>query len=137
MMQPATASAYEVRDASTYRVQRSIAARLWHDQTGSVISCEVILLTTVLVIGIIVGAKSFRDAAVTEWADYAQAIGQMDQSYVITGGTTGDGTLFIDMMDFCDDTSTDNDSPTLSSNDQFANDPTSFIRYGVAAEAEQ
>ena len=85
---------------------------LWHDEGGSVLTSEVVLLATILVLGIVVGAKSFRDAAVTEWADYAQAIGRLDQSYNIpdvhgTDGTTivVKGGHFLDFADVGDNTS--------------------------------
>ena len=87
-----------------------LSSRLWHEEHASVLTAEVTLLTTVLVIGIIVGAKSFRDAAVTEWADYAQAIGSLDQSYNIpdvvdaTGATVVlQGGYFLDQKDAGDD----------------------------------
>ncbi len=70
-------------------------------------TAEVVLLATVLVVGLVVGAKSFRDAAVTEWADWAQAIANLDQSYnipdfEITADVTVWGSHFLDQRDFCD-----------------------------------
>jgi len=71
-------------------------------------TAEVILLATVLVVGLVVGAKSFRDAAVTEWADWAQALANLDQSYNVpdyydtTAGVTLYGSHFLDERDFCD-----------------------------------
>lgn len=92
-------------------------SQLWHDAGGNVLTAEVVLLATILVLGIVVGAKSFRDAAVTEWADYAQAIGRLDQSYNIpdvygTDGTTivVKGGHFLDHMDVGDDPSVTGDT---------------------------
>ncbi len=70
-------------------------SQLWRDAGGSVLSAEVVLLATILVLGIVVGAKSFRDAAVTEWADYAQAIGRLDQSYNIPNIMDSTGTTVV------------------------------------------
>ena len=79
--------------------------RLWNDDRGAVLSAELMLLVTLLAIGVLVGAKSLRDAAVTEWGDWAQAIANIDQSYNIpdTTNNQGDGSGFRDRRDFCDD----------------------------------
>lgn len=75
-------------------------------------TAEVILLATILVVGIVVGAKSFRDAAVTEWGDFAQALANLDQSYNIpdrvdpTTSATIYGSHFLDQRDFCDTAAT-------------------------------
>jgi len=110
--------------------------QLWNDETGGTLTTEVMLIATILVIGLIVGVKSLRDAAATEWADYAQAIANWDQSYNIPDSTTmsGVGSGFVDARDFCDDGP--NATPFLSTNSAFANPPTSFIRYGIAASPE-
>ena len=110
--------------------------RLWNDEMGGTLTTEVMLIATLLVIGLIVGAKSFRDSAASEWADYSQAIADLDQSYNVPDATTasGIGSGFLDARDFCDEG--DNDSATLSSNDAFSNPPASFIQYGAAASAE-
>ena len=60
------------------------------------------MLVAILAIGIIVAAKSFRDSALTEFADYAQAIGNLDQNYNVPDVVPGDGSGFIDARDFCD-----------------------------------
>jgi len=107
--------------------------RFWKDECGGALTTEVMLLATILVIGLIVGVKSFRDAAVSEWADYAQAIANWDQSYNIPNSTTmsGIGSGFIDQRDFCDIPGVDNDNQTMSSNTAFPD-----IMYGVPATPE-
>ena len=80
--------------------------KLWNDENGFIISSELVLIATILVIGMIVGLKSVRDAVVTELADVAQAIANIDQSYSYSG-TLGheaftDGSFFFDAPDFCD-----------------------------------
>lgn len=80
--------------------------RLWNDEGGAIISAELVLVATILVIGMIVGLKSVRDAVVSELADVGQAISQINQSYRY-GGVTGHfaqtlGSSFQDTTDFCD-----------------------------------
>ena len=59
----------------------SVFQRLWRCEQGSVGSAELVFLVTILAIGLVVAAKSLRDAAVTELADFAQSIANLDQSY--------------------------------------------------------
>jgi Flp pilus assembly pilin Flp len=80
--------------------------RLWNDEGGAIISAELVLVATILVIGMIVGLKSVRDAVVSELADVGQAISQINQSYRY-GGVSGHfaqtyGSTFFDQTDFCD-----------------------------------
>lgn len=84
---------------------RPMLTRFWNDDRGTVLSAELMMLVTLLAIGLIVGAKSFRDAAVTEWADWAQAIANLDQSYNVpdSAPAAGDGSGYSDFRDFCDD----------------------------------
>jgi Flp pilus assembly pilin Flp len=86
--------------------------RLWTDEGGAILSAELILIMTILVIGLIVGLKTLQDAVVTELADVAQAIGALNQSYSFTGfqdtgcGTTlamTPGSSFTDAMDLEDE----------------------------------
>lgn len=84
--------------------------RFWNDQQGSVGSAELVMIMTIMTIGVAVGMKSFRDSAVTEFADWAQALANLDQSYSFAGLTIpwGGSTLttakswFVDTVDFCD-----------------------------------
>lgn len=59
--------------------------RLWNDQAGAIVSAEIMLVGTLLVIGVIVGLKSVRDSVVTELADIAQALDNTSQSYWYNG----------------------------------------------------
>jgi Flp pilus assembly pilin Flp len=80
--------------------------KLWNDEAGAVISAEIVLVATILVIGMVVGLKSVRDSVVTELADVAQAIANLDQSYSYTAinghGAGTAGSFFLDANDFCD-----------------------------------
>ncbi|MBS0210494.1 MAG: hypothetical protein JSS27_16240 [Planctomycetes bacterium] len=73
---------------------------------AAIISAELIIILTVLVIGVCVGVTSIRDAIVTEMADVAQAIANLNQSFGFSGvaghATASAGSEFIDRADFCD-----------------------------------
>src|SRR5204862_230438 len=80
--------------------------RLWNEETGAILSAEVMLVASILVIGVIAGLSSLRDSVVTELADLAQALGNVNQSYSF-GGVQGHhvyngGGVFTDNLDFCD-----------------------------------
>lgn len=61
----------------------TLFSRLWHDEDGAVMSTELILLTTLVVIGILVGLVAMRDALVQELGDSGAAINAMNQSYAV------------------------------------------------------
>ena len=80
--------------------------KLWNDECGAIISSELVLLVTILVIGMIVGLKALQQAVVNELGDVAAAIGAINQSYSF-GGVTGccaftAGSLNTDLVDQCD-----------------------------------
>ena len=68
--------------------------KLWNDQGGFIISTELVLVATIVVIGMIVGLVSLRNQVVQELVAVGQAIGAISQSYAFTP-VTGDGNLSI------------------------------------------
>jgi Flp pilus assembly pilin Flp len=80
--------------------------KLWNDEVGAIVSAEIVLVLTILVIGMITGLTSLRDGVIEELADVGQAIGNLNQSYVISGATAHSsataGSAFRDAPDFCD-----------------------------------
>ncbi|OYW24507.1 MAG: hypothetical protein B7Z55_01975 [Planctomycetales bacterium 12-60-4] len=85
---------------------------MFDDESGAVISAELVLVLTILVIGIIVGLSEVAVAVNTELNDISNAIGALDQSYFFTGfkgqgivdkqkNATG-GSRFDDKADDCD-----------------------------------
>lgn len=80
--------------------------RLWNDESGFIVSSELILIATVLVIGMLVGLVTIRDQVVQELADVADAISEIDQSYSYSGVTghasSTAGSIFNDTHDFCE-----------------------------------
>lgn len=85
---------------------KTTITRLWTEDVGAVISAEIMLVATILVLGVIVGLKSVRDSVVTELADVAQAIANVNQSYCYSGVTGhaahSGGGHFQDQTDNCD-----------------------------------
>jgi Flp pilus assembly pilin Flp len=81
-------------------------AQLWSDETGFVISSELILIATLLVIGLIAGLSTIRDQVIGELADIASAFSSINNSYQFSGlsGHSGGtpGSQFEDLEDFCD-----------------------------------
>ena len=82
--------------------------KLWNDDAGFVVSAELVLIATILVLGMIVGLASIRDQVVQELGDIALAFGRINQSYSfsgITGHTSNTaGASFVDRTDYCDET---------------------------------
>jgi uncharacterized membrane protein len=84
--------------------------RLWTDEHGFVVTSELLLIVTILVIGLIVGMVVVRDAVIQELGDVAAAIGALDQSYQYNGTTSACATQgaftaggqFVDATDECD-----------------------------------
>ena len=82
------------------------AMRLWNEETGAILSAELMLIASILVIGVIAGLSALREAVVSELADVAQALANVNQSYSY-GGVVGHcaitgGGVFVDLLDFCD-----------------------------------
>jgi hypothetical protein len=80
--------------------------KLWNDEAGFIVSAELVLIATILVLGMIVGLVSVRDQVVQELGDIALAIGVINQSYSfsgITGHTSSTaGSIMQDTSDVCD-----------------------------------
>ncbi|MCR9230332.1 MAG: hypothetical protein NXI29_04910 [bacterium] len=80
--------------------------QFWNDEAGFVVSTELVLIATVLVLGMIVGLTTLRDQVIAELADVANAMSNSNQSYSYSGITghssSTSGSLFDDNLDFCD-----------------------------------
>lgn len=91
-----------------------ILTQLLHDETGFIVSAELVLVATILVIGLIVGLSEVQHAVVQELNDVGDAIGSVNQSFFYTGfagrkrGGRGRfkavtfGSAFRDSFDDCD-----------------------------------
>ncbi len=94
-----------------------VLTQLWRDDLGFIISAELVLIATILVIGMIVGLVSLRDQVVQELGDVGAAFSQLVQSYSfsgITGHTSSTaGSAFADFADACDDPAEEGGLPPL------------------------
>ncbi|MCL6503828.1 MAG: hypothetical protein K6T86_14185 [Pirellulales bacterium] len=83
-----------------------VLSRLWKEEDGAIVSSEIVVVTVLLVLGMIVGLQSVREAVVTELADFAAAVGSINQSYSFAGITghhsSTAGSAFADFADSCD-----------------------------------
>jgi hypothetical protein len=66
---------------------------LWRDESGIVNSMDLILISTILVLGMIVGLVSLRNQVVQELSDTANAVGSLNQSYSYTSRTITSGSF--------------------------------------------
>ena len=88
----------------------------WKDESGFIVSAELVLIATICVIGIIVGLVEVQWAIVGELNDVGDAIGSLNQSFQFSGftsfktqSTSGNtikaqvaGSSFVDTIDECD-----------------------------------
>lgn len=86
-------------------------SKLWNDESGAILSAELVLIMTILVIGMIVGLSELQDAVVNELNDVGEAIGSLNQSYFFHGHSGVNhlgvksftrGSQFQDFRDNCD-----------------------------------
>ena len=92
---------------------------LWEDQSGAIISAELILVVTILILGMVVGLTTLRDQVIQELGDVAIAIASVNQSYSFSGVTghhsSSAGSVFIDLLDECDGPDTSGAEPACIS----------------------
>jgi Flp pilus assembly pilin Flp len=89
---------------------------LWTDESGFIVSSELVLIATICVIGMIVGLVEVQWAVVGELNDVGDAIGSLNQSFQFAGFTDFKtfpgsantikgqvaGSLFVDTVEECD-----------------------------------
>lgn len=63
------------------------SASLLRDQAGSIISIELLLVATVLLLGVATGLASTRDSIVSEVSDLADSVQDFNQSFTVNGVT--------------------------------------------------
>lgn len=98
------------------RREISLFRALVCDEAGFIVSAELVLVATILVIGLIVGLSELQHGVVQELNDVGDAIGNLNQSYFFSGfratksaGGTAvvdkaytRGSTFVDQIDECD-----------------------------------
>nr|WP_082708407.1 hypothetical protein [Marinobacterium profundum] len=71
-------------------------------QGGFVMTTELVLLVTVMVMGMVVGLVTMRDAVTAEMEDVAEAIGALDQSYAFNGMLNAESTAGVEGSSYGD-----------------------------------
>jgi Flp pilus assembly pilin Flp len=83
-----------------------IARLLYQDEAGFIVSAELVLISTITVLGMIVGLSEVAGNINEELEDVGAAFASVNQSYRYSGlsGHKGciDGSRFRDREDFCD-----------------------------------
>lgn len=64
---------------------RRVLSIFWRDDAGFIVSAELVLLGTLLVVGLITGLACVQEALIGEYQDVAGAIRSLDQSYAYSG----------------------------------------------------
>jgi hypothetical protein len=92
-------------------------SQLLQDEAGFIVSAELVLVATILVIGLIVGLSEVQHAIVAELNDVADAVGSVNQSFCFSGfsaekcgskcGSFFSGSAFHDAQDDCDNNQCD------------------------------
>src|SRR5579872_1832060 len=77
------------------RFTMSVLRQLWVDEAGFIISTELVLVATILVLSMVVGMKKISSQVLAEMSDVGNAIGFLNQGYSFAGATftSGDGCL--------------------------------------------
>ena len=93
---------------------KNLLKRFLRDDAGFVISSELVLVATILVIGMIAGLNTVKDSVVQELGDLSASIGSVSQSYTyngITGHSSATaGSQYVDQIDYCDEPSDPDDA---------------------------
>ena len=79
---------------------------LWKDEAGFVVSAELILVSTIVVLSLVVGLSEVANGVNEELEDVGSAIGSLNQTFRYSGFTGHKGAIagtnFVDGPDFCD-----------------------------------
>ena len=94
---------FQIFPRPVFRIRNRLS--IIDDQSGLILSVELVLLSVVVVFGVITGLVAVRDSIVSEISDVAGAIQDLNQSFAWTG-TNSDGSpaggSFVDRLDYCD-----------------------------------
>lgn len=84
----------------------SIITALRNDENGFIVSAEIVLVGTILVLGVIVGLTELSFGVNEELEDLGSGIGAINQTYYYTmaSGVKGTvvGSTYLDFADECD-----------------------------------
>jgi Flp pilus assembly pilin Flp len=84
----------------------NLISRLYHDEAGFIVSCELVLIATVGVLAMVVGLSEVAININNELEDVGSAFGSLNQSFRVGGSRGhqggGEGSGFGDGSDHCD-----------------------------------
>jgi len=85
---------------------KNLLKQLWRDESGIVVSTELVFVASIAGIGMIVGLSAARDGVTSELADVGASVQQYNQGYQVAGiqghGASVAGSRFQDNTDYCD-----------------------------------
>ena len=85
----------------------TLGMQLWQDDSGFIVSIELILISTIAIIGLITGLTALRDAVISELSDTGGTIQDLNQGYSYNGvaghSASTSGSSWADRLDWCDD----------------------------------
>jgi hypothetical protein len=85
----------------------TLLTKLVHDDAGFIVSAELVLVSTIVVLGMIVGLAEIGSAVNQELEDVASAFGSVNQSFQYQAAHGGKGcstgSAYWDSADECDD----------------------------------
>ena len=91
-------------------------AQLYADEQGFIVSGELVLVSTIAVLGLVVGLSEVAGNINHELEDIGSAFGSMNQTYKVSGacGHKGSsyGSQYKDRVDFCDGADISNNGPS-------------------------
>jgi len=85
--------------------------QLWNDECGAIVSIEIVLVVTIMVLALIVGMSEVAVSVNNELNDISNAVGSLKQDYAYTGFKATDGgkdksfvagSGYDDLTDDCD-----------------------------------
>ena len=83
-----------------------LLAKLCADEAGFIVSVELVLLATIVLIGLLTGMTAIRDAVISEMSDVAGSVQDLNQGYRVYGvrghSASTAGMDWLDFRDFCD-----------------------------------
>jgi hypothetical protein len=84
----------------------AFANSLWNDEAGFIVSAELVLVSTILVLGMVVGLSEIANNINQELEDVGSAFGSINQTFNYSGNSGHKGrtvgSTFHDQPDFCD-----------------------------------
>jgi hypothetical protein len=84
----------------------TLVLHLWNEESGFIISAEMVLVCTIAVLAMSVGLSEVAFGINQELEDTGTAFGTVNQSFRFSGITghngSSSGSFFQDLIDFCD-----------------------------------